>query len=178
MTIEEAVDLLTVAASFDRRTIGRADAIAWHAVLGDLSYADARDAVLGHYGATREWIMPADIRTRVQAVRTERIRHAQIPAPPPELADDPAAYKAALAESVRLAADGQLPPAETPLAITGGTPEPGRRNGPPASLAQTLTELRAGLQARRKAVPDPQQLAAEQVAEARTERDEQDREAS
>ena len=41
MTIEETVDLLTVAAAYDRRTVGEGDAIAWHAAIGHLPLDDA-----------------------------------------------------------------------------------------------------------------------------------------
>ncbi|MEU1736496.1 hypothetical protein [Streptosporangium sp. NPDC020145] len=84
MTPEETIDLLSLAASFDRRTVGRADVMAWHAAVGDLDFADARDAVVAHYRDNREWIMPADVRKRVKAVREERLARQPVPAPPAE----------------------------------------------------------------------------------------------
>ena len=146
MTRDDVIDLLTVAAGYDRRKAGRTDVDAWCLAVGDLSFDDAKAAVAGHYRDSAEWLMPAHVRTRVKAIRADRIARAEIPAPSPEL--DPVAYRAALAASVRLAADGQLPAAGTPHAITG---QRERRNGPPASLAASLTELRGDLQAARQA---------------------------
>ena len=83
----------------------------------------------------------------VKRIRNERIAHSLIPAPAPDL--DPVAYKAALAESVRRAADGELPPVPASLAITG-TPPQERRHGQPAPLAKLLTETRATLAAGRR----------------------------
>lgn len=109
MTLDEVVDLLTTAAAYDRRTVGEADAIAWHAAVGDLPFEDSRGAVVAHYQESREWIMPADIRRRVKEARRQRILDAGIPAPPPELTDDPAAYGAALQAAATAIADGRDP---------------------------------------------------------------------
>ena len=116
MTDDETVDLLTVAAAFDQRTVGEGDAAAWHAVLGDLNFADAKQAVLGHYTDTRERVMPADIRSRVLAIRHRRLQDTEIPAEPLiALMDDPPAYLAAVAP-------------RTPPSQTGATQPP--RCGP------------------------------------------------
>ena len=48
MTPDETIDLLSVAAAFDRRTTGESDVMAWHATIGDLDFADSRAAVIGH----------------------------------------------------------------------------------------------------------------------------------
>lgn len=93
MTIDETVDVLTVAAAYDRRTIGQADAIAWHAAIGDLPFRDARQAVIDHYRESTDWLMPAHVRERVDAVRFGRLRQNPIPPPPPELLDNPQAYR-------------------------------------------------------------------------------------
>jgi hypothetical protein len=111
MTPDETVDLLTVAAAFDQRTVGEGDAMAWHAVLGDLTFADAKQAVLGHYANTRERIMPADVRERVKEIRRNRFQDAEKPAPPPELLDDPDAYCAAVRAANAAIADGRDPEA-------------------------------------------------------------------
>jgi hypothetical protein len=121
---------------------------AWHDLLGDLPLADCKLAV--QVVAKRQpFIAPAEIRAEVRRVRNERIAHSVIPAPDPEL--DPPAHRAALAESVRRAADGELPAGPEPLAITGG-PKRERRHGQPAALAELLTETRASLAAGRRHV--------------------------
>ena len=109
MTPDETVDLLTVAAAFDQRTVGEGDAMAWHAVLGDLSFTDAKQAVLGYYADTRERIMPADVRQRVRDIRDARLNAMEIPEPPRELAANPPAYRAAIRAAAQAIADGRDP---------------------------------------------------------------------
>lgn len=153
MTTDEVIDLLTLMVSFDRRTVGEADVAAWALAVGDLAYGDAQEAVVRHYRDRRDFLMPADIRVLVKSIRNERVARSLIPAPSPELADNPAAYKAALAASVRRAADGELPAAPELPAIAGsGQSE--RRGGQPAALAQALTETRAALAAARRQPQD------------------------
>jgi hypothetical protein len=106
MTSNEVIDLLTLMASYDRRTVGKADVTAWSLAVGDLSFADSQQAVVTHYRETREWIMPSDIRGRVKAIRGERLRCTPIPPPPPELRGKPAEYRRYLRETARRIADG------------------------------------------------------------------------
>ena len=105
MTIEETIDLLTVAAAFDRRTIGEGDAVAWHAALGDLDFTDSREAVVAHYRERREWIMPADVRGRVRAIRDKRLNEGEKFLDPPSGLDGPA-YQQWLINARRRIADG------------------------------------------------------------------------
>jgi len=105
MTIEETIDLLTAAAAFDRRTVGKADAVAWHAVVGDLDLDDCRAAVLAHYSDSTDWLMPAHVRKRVRAMRRDRIDRAIPAAPPAELADNPGRYRAELKRQIHEIAD-------------------------------------------------------------------------
>lgn len=88
MTLEETVDLLTTCAAYDRRTIGKTDAVAWHAVVGDLPFDQAQKAVFAHYGESTEWIMPAHVRTRVRREQRDEAERGRIR----ELLD-PAAYR-------------------------------------------------------------------------------------
>jgi hypothetical protein len=111
MTPDETIDLLTLAAAYDRRTVGKGDAMAWHAAVGDLAFADCRVAVIGHYTDTTDWLMPAHVRHRVQRIRARRLDRASIPPPPPELVDDWPAYQAALHAARVAAADGRDPEA-------------------------------------------------------------------
>ena len=138
MTIEETIDLLTAAAAFDRRTVGKADAVAWHTVIGDLPLDDCLVAVRGHYTDTTDWIMPAHVRQRVKAMRRDRIDRAIPAAPPAELADDPGRYRAELKARIRQIADGRslnraiAPPApagEPPAGFTRSPQRDGRRPG-------------------------------------------------
>lgn len=161
MTIDEVIDVLTVAAAFDFRSIGEADAIAWHAVLSDLDFSDARAAVLVHYAETCDRIMPANVRQRVKAMRRERLAREIAPAPPAGLADAPVRYRAELQAGITRIADGH----RVPPAIAA----PVREDPPPAEF----TEARAALGL---ALPrTPQELARRQAAEARAEREAADR---
>jgi hypothetical protein len=58
----------------------------WLRMVGDLTYADAAQAVTDYYRHNREWIMPSDIRERVEAVRWRRLRENPPPDCPPEIA--------------------------------------------------------------------------------------------
>ena len=110
MNAEETGRVLAKCASYDRRKIGDTDVIAWFQVLGDLPYDDCIAAVVAHYGETTDWIMPAHIRQRVKEIRKQRIQDAGgIPAPPPELIDDPPAYRAALRAAAVALGDGRDP---------------------------------------------------------------------
>lgn len=89
----------------------------WLSMVGDLAYADASQAVQAHYRDSRDWVMPADIRSRVAEIRQERLRAAGPVVIPEELADSPAEALAWKQERVTAIADGRL----QPRAI-GGTP--------------------------------------------------------
>lgn len=72
MTKAQVAQLLTVIAAFDRRTIGEADVEAWHLILVDLEVEDCLEAVKAHFSTQREWLMPADVRTRAKATARKR----------------------------------------------------------------------------------------------------------
>ena len=88
MTPAEAQMLLGIAASFDNRKPNEEAAIAWSAVLGDYDYTECRDAVVDHYRESREWIMPADVVSRVRHKITERFRNFGTLIPPEEVRED------------------------------------------------------------------------------------------
>lgn len=114
MSPEEVVDLLSTAAAFDRRTVGDADVIAWHAAVGDLDLTDAQAAVVQHYQATREWVMPSDVRKLVKQAREKRLAREVIPAPRPELADEPRAYQDQFKRQIKAMASGWTMPRALP----------------------------------------------------------------
>jgi hypothetical protein len=119
MTHDEVIDLLTTAAAYDRRKVGEADVIAWHAAVGDLDYPDAQTAVVGHYTETTDWLMPAHVRVRVKAIRARRLERAVLDAPAPE--GGTRDYREQLQREIRRIADGK----RLPRAIAaGGGAEP------------------------------------------------------
>ena len=82
---------------------------AWHDLLGDLPLADCKAAV-ADIAKRQPFVAASDIRAEVTRMRHERIKDAGgVPAPPPELLDDPRAYGAALQAGATALADGRDP---------------------------------------------------------------------
>ncbi len=108
MTPSQTAELLAMCSAFDRRTVGSMDVTAWHRVLGDVDHTDAQRAVADHYSDSRDWIMPADIRRRVKALRAARITtaHAVYDGRPDETGAQSAA---AIRHLAAAAAAGRLP---------------------------------------------------------------------
>ncbi|HEY8504372.1 MAG TPA: hypothetical protein VIL46_07295 [Gemmataceae bacterium] len=74
MTRSEIALLLGLAAARDNRRIDEVMVAAWYEDLGDLDFADAREALRRHYRESTERVMPAHIRQLVRAIRQERRR--------------------------------------------------------------------------------------------------------
>ncbi|MFB6593965.1 hypothetical protein ACFWFV_13860 [Streptomyces diastaticus] len=110
MTPSQTAELLGFCAAFDRRTIGKADVLAWQTVLADVDFTAARQAVTEHYAAETRWIMPADIRQAVRRHRANTADSIQGPGLPAEIPDadpdDVPGYLAALRAQRTRAADG------------------------------------------------------------------------
>ena len=97
MTDDEIIDLLTMIAAYDQRTVGEADVVAWGAVSADQgwTYARAAKAVRVYYGSggTKPRITPAIVSQTIDdAVKLIRLRLFRGDLTPPrELRDDPRA---------------------------------------------------------------------------------------
>lgn len=88
MTPAEASALLTIASGFDNRRVDPDVARSWAVALEDVRFEDAREAVVAHYRATRNWMMPADVLDRVKRTRAARIAAGEAELiPPPELSE-------------------------------------------------------------------------------------------
>lgn len=87
MKPSEVADLLARIASFDRRTTGESDVLAWTAAIGDLDFDDCVQAVVSYYQDSREWLMPVDVRQRVKALRKDRLNRL-VPGAPDADPDD------------------------------------------------------------------------------------------
>jgi hypothetical protein len=74
MNRQETAQVLAKCAAFDQRTVGGADVIAWHEVIGRLDFGDALGAVTRHYSETNHRAMPADILAHGRRIRDERTR--------------------------------------------------------------------------------------------------------
>ena len=156
MTSDEVWDLLELISSIDRRKVGLTDRQVWEGLVGDLCAADAQAAVVAHYRESREWIMPADVRTRVKAMRRDRLEREIVPAPPA----DPGPFRAGLQDNIRQIADGF----GRHLAIAG----PVREGPPPEEFTEAREKLGPGLPRSK------QELALRLAAESRAERAAQD----
>ncbi len=144
MTRTETAQLLTMIAAYDRRTIGDADVIAWHDLLTDARFTDAKQAVSRHYSASRQWMMPVELLDGIKAIRSERLKRAEgkfVYAGDP---DDPAEYRRQLAEHRQRVADGaDVPPDPEPnerlqKAVIGAIQNTFRRV-PPVRITQERT---------------------------------------
>ncbi|TFV32274.1 hypothetical protein E4K10_18075 [Streptomyces sp. T1317-0309] len=147
MTPADATELLALAAAFDRRTVGEADARAWAAALHAIPLDnDTREAVARHYSESSDWITPAHVRQQRQKIRNDRIATANVldDGRPDET---PAEFLARRRAALRAIGDGHMP-AQTisqvlshsgghgPLALTGG---------PAPSVAKRMNAMRAAI---------------------------------
>lgn len=114
MTRKEAATLLTLIAAYDRRTLGESDVYAWADALDDIRYVDAVDVVKAHYRNSREWLMPADVRAAVRALRDKRLEGMDTIQPPDDLTPW-GGYLPWLRATRKAVADGDPPPAAPEL---------------------------------------------------------------
>jgi hypothetical protein len=152
------------------KNFGEYTADAWSEILGDLRIGDCRTAVI-EIAKRQPFVAPAEIIAEVRKIRADRIARSQIPAPPAALADHPRDYQRALKAAVKIAADGHALPAPQVQAITSGASS-GSRN--PARLGQAIGDLRRQLgpgRAPRRTLGDERQVARDQVAEMRAQRE-------
>lgn len=106
--IERIGEILAIAAAFDNRTVGDADLLAWFQVVGHIDTHEAQDAIVAHYGESRERVMPHDVLSRVRKIRAARIAERPDALPDADPDDDPA-YRAALREGRFRMATGRAP---------------------------------------------------------------------
>jgi len=91
MTTDEVIDLLTVLATYDRRTVGRADVLAWHesAKRAGWTFDEALDAAHDHHAERTDWCKPGHITERIRASRKSDMPPRFVPQlDGPEAADD------------------------------------------------------------------------------------------
>jgi hypothetical protein len=90
MKPSEAMILLSKIASTDKRMAGEAEAHSWAEIMtdNDVPLSDALVAARGHFGSSREYLMPIHIIERVRAIRRERLQRAGTPPMPGDLTRD------------------------------------------------------------------------------------------
>lgn len=112
MNTQEAAALLGIAAAFDNRKPDADAAKAWAVALDGFRFEDCRDAIVAHYRVSSEWLMPQKVISEVKRIRGKRIAEAVIEPPRDVDPDDTLAYRRALRDATRAAADGN--PIEAP----------------------------------------------------------------
>lgn len=157
MTPADAAELLTLAAAFDRRTVGEADARAWAAALNAVPLDDdARAAVARHYAETDRWLTPAHVLQQRAKIRRDRLDRANVlyEGTPGETGAESIARRRQLLAAV---ADGRIAPqtAAQAVGLAPGT-APRALTGAPARDP----ELEARLAAIGRRIPEE---AAEQL---------------
>jgi hypothetical protein len=92
MTPADAARLLSIAAAFDQRTIGEADAIAWADALEGLDPGECAEAIRHHFRGSDARLMPSHVRDYVRMLRQREAEHrwaqqlhAELPPLDPEL---------------------------------------------------------------------------------------------
>ncbi|HZM83794.1 MAG TPA: hypothetical protein VFC19_49380 [Candidatus Limnocylindrales bacterium] len=77
MNFKETHQLLIFIAQYDNRRIDDGVVIAWQAIVADLALDDARQAVIGHFSTTTDYLMPVHVRRGVEELRRERRRQVR-----------------------------------------------------------------------------------------------------
>lgn len=86
MTEEETAELLARAALIDNRRVDEAIIEAWMELIGDLTLAECRAALVGYYQENDAWVMPSHIRSRVLGERRQwMMAHPDVGPMHPEL---------------------------------------------------------------------------------------------
>jgi hypothetical protein len=108
MNQQEAAALLGIAAAFDNRKPDADAAKAWSVALEGFRFEDCRDAVVAHYRASSEWLMPQKVITEVKRIRAKRVADfGPLPIPGDMDPDDTLAYRRWLRETQRHIADAE-----------------------------------------------------------------------
>lgn len=130
ITRNEVVDLLALAATFDRRKAGDLDVTAWHLVAQQHRWTApaAQRAIVEHYGAgaDRQRIEPNAITDRIRSIRRQAANHYELPRIPNDVPDHayPDWYRAQLAAHVDRALHQWATTGDEPLAQLPAPPAP------------------------------------------------------
>jgi len=121
MTPAEVAALFAIDAGFSNRKPDETGETAklWARVLCDVSWADATEALAGHYRDSDEWLMPKHILDRVKRIRAKRIADHPPLVPPPGLSD--AEERAWLATARRRIGDGEVIDCDAAYELVAGS---------------------------------------------------------
>jgi len=73
MNRNDVIDVLTVIAAGDRRTVGEADVSLWLGTIGGLDKADAIAAVGKHFQTSEKWLMPVHLIALAREIARDRM---------------------------------------------------------------------------------------------------------
>lgn len=85
MRIQDTAAVLAKAAIFDFRTVGEADIMAWHEIVGELDVTDALQAVTRWYRDRSDRLMPSHLIEAVALVRSDRRKALRLAAAEAEM---------------------------------------------------------------------------------------------
>ena len=85
MNTQEAAALLSIAAAFDNRKPDPDAAKAWSVALDGYRFEDCRDAIVAHYRASSDWLMPQKVISEVRRIRAKRIEEHPPLTPPADM---------------------------------------------------------------------------------------------
>lgn len=113
-------------ATFDSRTIGDSDVLAWHELLVDVPFPDADVVVKAHYATSGDRIMPVHVLEGVKKLRKGRLERADATFEPDCDPDDTTEYMRQLRQHRTQISDGldpqelkELPVVVDPKALDG-----------------------------------------------------------
>lgn len=130
MKRSEVAALLSMCSAYDNRTIGEADVVAWHTIIGHLPVEQARAAVIDHYTRESRRIMPADVMAGAKRIRRDLLDSADASFVPSCDPDDAEEYRRQLIEHRKAVADGHV------VAVTA-------LEGPAMSPRKVIAEIAA-----------------------------------
>lgn len=114
MRIIDTAQVLARIQAFNNRTVDEAVITAWHEILEPYELADCLRAVTEYFARSKDWVMPADITSRVSEYRTARINEfkngLQLSEADERAAGIAGTWPAAQRELHRLAGNGHLTP--------------------------------------------------------------------
>ena len=155
MTPTEAVALTEyVRDCCPQQIIGEYTHDIWYDILSDLELVDCRAAVVA-IKRRSVFVDPSEIRAEVRRIRNERLSRQIVPAPPPEVADNPVRFRETFMADLRAIADGK--------AVPKTLAAPVREDEPPETWAQARAKF--------PPVLAPQEKALQQAAESRAARE-------
>ncbi len=104
MNRNEIIDLLTIIAAGDRRTVGNTDVDFWHNIVGNVPKDLAIEAVRRHFRERPDvWLNPGHVVQGARAIHQERLQHET---------DDQAAARLALHDAEVAELESEVPPAK------------------------------------------------------------------